>query len=141
VTSRYNKPEELFGLKPEELFGQTDYQPKIINQRKITDNIRSNRQAYNWQDDVDKLVDLYNIHHSLNYRKTVIPPPHVNIQSDTTTDLIPPGKARRLSIPKHSPNISRARSPTHPKQSTFVSLNIPRRNSISQRPSIKLTNA
>ncbi len=139
VTSRYNKPEELFGLKPEELFGETDCQPKILNHRKTTDHIHSHRPPYNWQDDIDKLVDLYNVHHSLNYRKPFIPP--VIVQSDATTDLLHTAKVRRMSLTKHSPNIYRSRSPPHPKQSTFVSLNIPRRNSISQRPPIKLTNA
>ena len=140
VASRYNKPETLFGLKPAELFGQ---EPKIINQRQPMDNARPYRQAYNWQDDVDKLVDLYSIHHSANYRKPFVPPPpQIIVHSDNPSDFVQSsGKARRGSVTKHPPNISRARSPPHPKQSTFVSLNIPRRSSITQRPSLKLTNA
>jgi len=146
VTNRYNKPEELFGLKPEELFGSTEHhQPIINNHHKISDNVRSKRhhlekQPYIWQHDVDKLVDLYNIHHSSNYRKTAVrPPPQIIIQSQTTSDSSQIGKTRRMSGSKHSSN--NLRSPTHPKLSTLASLNILRRNSVNRRPSIKLTNA
>ena len=151
ATSRYNKPEELFGLKPEELFGlkpeelfgQIDYQPRIINRHQTMNNKFSPRPTHIWQDDVDKLVDLYNIHHSSNYRKPAVPPPpvRVNIQSDALGDLVQPGKARRTSISKHSSTISQSRSSVYQKQSTLASLNIPRRNSINRRSSIKLTNA
>jgi hypothetical protein len=141
ATSRYNKPEELFGLKPEELFGLTEHQPKLMNHQKIKDNARLKHQQYMWQQDVDRLVNLYTIHHSPNYRKTAVPPPQVIVQGDTIGDLPHMGKARGISLSKHPASISRTRSPTNPKQSTLASLNIPRRNSISQRPSIKLTNA
>jgi len=146
VASRYNKPEELFGLKPEELFGLTENQPKLINHHKTNDSIRIKhhnlqKQEYIWQQDVDKLVDLYNIHHSSNYRTTAVPPPpsQITMQSNTINDLSQIGKTRTMSSLKHPSTNSR--SPTYPKQSTLASLNIPRRNSIGQRPSIKLTNA
>lgn len=138
VASRYNNPEELFGLKPEELFGRTDdHQPKMINSRTL--NHRSN---YVWQNDVDKLIDLYNVHHSSNYKKSAVPPPPpINPPVDQLTDLPQPGKARSTPLNKHGSNSSRIRSPTSSKQSTFSTITIPRRNSISQRPTIKLTNA
>jgi hypothetical protein len=145
VTNRYNKPEELFGLKPAELFGSTEHQPKINNHHKTSDNIRSKcynfeKQQYIWQQDVNKLVDLYNIHHSSNYRKTAVPPtPQIIIQSHTTSDSSHIGKNRRMSGTKHPSNNSRL--PTNPKLSTLASLNILRRNSVNRRPSIKLTNA
>ncbi|CAF0799870.1 unnamed protein product [Rotaria sp. Silwood1] len=144
ATSRYNKPEELFGLKPEELFGLQDHQPKILNHRKTNDNIRLKRtnqqqQQYIWQQEVDKLVDLFNIHHSSNYRPSAVPPAPVVVEQDTITDLTPVGRFRPSSISKNT--LSFSRSSLNPKQSTLAALNIPRRNSISQRSSIKLTNA
>jgi len=141
VTSRYNKPEELFGLKPEELFGLTEHQPKMFSPRKINNNIRSKyhnlqNQEYIWQQDVDKLVDLYNIHHSSNYRKTAIPPPQIVTRSNTISDSTQIGRSRGMSGSKYPTSMS-----TNPKLSTLASLNIPRRNSISRRSSTKLTNA
>ena len=143
AASRYNNPEELFGLKPEELFGRPDHQPKIIKSRKALDYSRTNsRSAHVWQDDVDKLIDLYNIHHSSNYRKTAVPPPPpVHPPVDTIHDLPQTGKNRTNLANKHSSNTSRTRSPTTSKQSTFSTITIPRRNSTSQRPTVKLTNA
>lgn len=141
AASRYNNPEELFGLKPEELFGRSDHQPKIINSRKPFDLSRTtnNRSNYVWQDDVDKLIDLYNVHHSSNYKKPAVPPPPpINPPVDQITDLPQSGKNRATPLNKHS---SRIRSPTSGKQSTFSTITIPRRNSISQRPTMKLTNA
>ncbi|CAF2694634.1 unnamed protein product [Rotaria sp. Silwood2] len=145
VTCRYNKPEELFGLRPEELFAPEQYQPKILDQHsaiKTNENTRLKRnqlqkQQHIWQNDVDKILDLYNVHHCTNYRKSAIPP-STTTQTDTTSDSINNGRPRRMSITKNSS--TNVKQPTNPKQSTFASLNIPRRNSIS-RPSIKLTNA
>ncbi|CAF1053992.1 unnamed protein product [Rotaria sordida] len=141
ATSRYNKPEELFGLKPEELFGLQNHQPKILNHRKTNDNIRLKRtnQQYIWQEEVNKLADLYSIHHSSNYRPSAVPPAPVVVEEDTITNLIPVGKSRRQSISRNTLNFSR--SSLNPKQSTLAALNIPRRNSISRHSSIKLTNA
>jgi hypothetical protein len=143
-TSRYNKPEELFGLRPEELFGLEEHQPKILDPRsttKMDENQRLKRnqlqKQYMWQQDVDKIMELYNIHHSVNYRKSVAPPlssTQCVIPTDTITDLIQVSRPRRMSITKNSSTNSKL-----PKQSTLTSLNMSRRNSIS-RPSIKLTN-
>ncbi|CAF2523307.1 unnamed protein product [Rotaria sp. Silwood2] len=145
--SRYNKPEELFGLKPEELFGLQDHQPKILNHRATNDNTRLKRsnqqqqqqQQYIWQQEVNKLVDLFNIHHSSNYRPSAVPPPPAVVEEDTITDLMPVGRFRRTSISKNT--LSFSRSSLNPKQSTLAALNIPRRNSISRRSSIRLANA
>ena len=139
AASRYNNPEELFGLKPEELFSTDNPQPRIIQSR--LQNSTTRFKQHIWKNDVDKLVDLYNIHHSSNYRPTAVPPPSIIIQSDTSNDVIPSGRIRRVSVQKNSSNILRSRSPTHSKQSTLASLNISRRNSIHQRAAIKLTNA
>ncbi|CAF0979799.1 unnamed protein product [Rotaria sordida] len=147
TTCRYNKPEELFGVRPEELFApEQQYQPKIFDQHSIiktNDNTRLKRnqlqkQQHIWQNDVDKILDLYNIHHCANYRKSAIPPSSTTIQTDALNDSIHNGRARRMSITKNS-SIN-FKQPTNSKQSTFAPLNISRRNSIS-RPSIKLTNA
>jgi len=150
---RFNKPEKLFGVRPEELFAFEEHQPKILDQRSTTTKSNENtrlkrnqfqKQQHMWQQDVDKVVELYNIHHSPNYRKsavlpstTVVPPTQAVTQTDTLTDLTQSGRIRRMSVTKNpSTNL---KSPTNPKQSTFTLLNIPRRNSIT-RPSIKLTN-
>jgi hypothetical protein len=149
---RFNKPEKLFGVRPEELFAFEEHQPKILDQHSTTkpnENTRLKRnqfqkQQHMWQQDIDKVVELYNIHHSPNYRKSavlpsagVVPSTQAVTQTDTLTDLTQSGRIRRMSITKNpSTNL---KSPTNPKQSTFTLLNIPRRNSIS-RPSIKLTN-
>ncbi|CAF3842512.1 unnamed protein product [Rotaria magnacalcarata] len=147
ATSRYNKPEELFGLKPEELFGLQDHQPKMMNHRKANDHTRLKRtnrqqspppQHHGWQEDVTKLADLFNIHHSTNYRPSAIPPSPVVIEEDTITELTPIIRFRRMSISKNTLSISR--SSLNPKQSTLAALNIPRRNSISQRSPIKMAN-
>ncbi|CAF3729652.1 unnamed protein product, partial [Rotaria sp. Silwood1] len=145
ATCRYNKPEELFGLRPEELFAPEQYQPKILDQHsaiRTNDNTRSKRnqlqkQQHIWQNDVDKILDLYNVHHCANYRKSAIPP-STTAQIDTISDSTNNGRARRMSISKNSS--TNLKQPINPKQSTFASLSFPRRNSIS-RPSIKLTNA
>lgn len=142
-TSRYNKPEELFGIKPEDLFGLQNYQPKIIDNHKSNDHARlkrynMHRQQHVWQEDVHKLVDLFNIHHSSNYRPSAKPPPPVVVEEDTITDLTPTVRFRRLSISKNPLNNSR--SSLNPKHSTFAALNIPRRNSISHRTAIKVAN-
>jgi hypothetical protein len=150
AASRYNKPEELFGLRPEELFAPEQYQPRILDQRstpKANESRRSKRshlqkQQHFWQQDVDRIIDLYNIHHTANYRKSAVPPlssssGHYGSQTDTLTDLNQSGRIRQASITKNSSTNSKQSA--NPKQSTFALLNIPRRNSIS-RPSIKLTN-
>lgn len=155
TANRYNKPEELFGLKPEELFApelqqQQQHQPKILDQRSTTKSndqtrLKRNqfqRQQHIWQQDVDKIIELYNIHHSGSYRKSAIPPPPtVTVQAPTQTDTLNEpsqnGRQRRASITK--PSTTNLKPPTNPKQSTFATLNIPRRNSIT-RPSTKLTN-
>ena len=146
-----DKPEELFGLRPEEIFGAEEHQPKILDQRslsKTSENKRLKRnqlqkQQHIWRQDVDKIIELYNIHHSTNYRTSAIPPPQSSItqtivQTDTITDLPPGGRVRRGSISKNSATPIKP-SVTNSKQSTFASLNIPRRNSIT-RQTIKLTN-
>ncbi|CAF4758697.1 unnamed protein product [Rotaria socialis] len=147
ATSRYNKPEELFGLKPEELFGLQDHRPTIMNHRKTNDHTRLKRnnlqqsppaaQQHGWQEDVTKLADLFNIHHSTNYRPSAMPPPVV-IEENTLTELAPTIRFRRMSISKNTLGMSR--SSLNPKQSTLAALNIPRRNSISQRSPIKVAN-
>ena len=144
--TRFNNPEELFGLRPEELFCSDQYQPKILDQRSTTkpnDNTRLKRQQQQhiWQQDVDRIIELYNIHHCANYRKSAVPPPIISTHgvsyTDTFTDLSQGSRSRRMSITK-TPATNSKPSPTS-KQSTFAGLSIPRRNSIS-RPSIKLTN-
>jgi hypothetical protein len=147
TASRYNKPEELFGLRPEELFAPEEHQPKILDQRtknKTDENTRLKRnhlqkQQHFWQQDVDQIIELYNIHHTTNYRTTAVPPASIPlvIQTDTITDLPHGGRARRGSISKNVGTL--LKPPINPKQSTLASLNLPRRNSIT-RPSIKLTN-
>ena len=135
ATNRYNKPEELFGLKPEELFGLSDHQPKIINHHTTNSNKRLigtnvQKQQYIWQQEVNKLVDLYNVHHSKNYRASAVPPPPppppppVAVEEDTLTDLTQMGRTRRLSMSK----------------SSSASVNVPRQNLGSQRPSVKWAN-
>jgi hypothetical protein len=152
AANRYNKPEQLFGLRPEELFSSEQCQPKILDQRsttKLNENTRLKRtqfqqqqqqQQHIWQQDMDKIVELYNIHHSSNYRKSAIPPlvsTQGASQTETLTDLTQSGRVRHMSVTKNSS--TNLKSSSNPKQSTFAVLNIPRRNSIS-RPSIKLTN-
>jgi hypothetical protein len=149
---RFNKPEQLFGVRPEQLFASEEHQPKILDPRSTTkpnENERLKRnqfqkQQHMWQQDVDKVVELYNIHHSPNYRKsatlpsgTAVPSTQAVTQTDTLTDLTQSGRIRRMSVTKNSSTNSKPA--TNPKQSTFALLNIPRRNSIS-RPSIKLNN-
>ena len=139
TASRYNKPEELFGVRPEELFAPEQRQPKILDQRSAG-NTRLKRPQHIWQQDVDHIIELYNIHHSANYRKSAVPPQssiQVVTHSDTLTDAVPGGRARRMSISKNSS--TNLKLPVNSKQPTFATLNIPRRNSIS-RPSTKLTN-
>ena len=139
AASRYNKPEELFGLRPEELFAPEQHQPKILDQHSIG-NTRLKRQQHIWQQDVDHIIELYNIHHSANYRKSAVPPQpsiQVTTHTDSLTDGVHGGRARRMSITKNSS--ANLKPPINSKQATFTTLNIPRRNSIS-RPSTKLTN-
>jgi hypothetical protein len=138
ATSRFNKPEELFGLKPAELFGLTEHQPKLMNHRQLNHKTHSQQQQPVWRQEVDHLVDLYNIHHSSNYRPTAVPPPPSQLPgpAETTTDVLHNGRPRGMSISKNA-----SRLPTNPKQSTFATLNIPRRNSFSRHSAIKLTNA
>ena len=147
TTSRYNKPEELFGVRPEELFAPEQHQPKLLDQRSITKStentllkrIRLQKQQYIWQQDVSKIIELYNIHHSTNYRKSAVAPEQASAatQADTTTDLTSSGRSRRMSITKTPATI--LKPPTYLKQSTLVQLNIARRNSVT-RSSIKSTN-
>lgn len=148
AASRFNKPEELFGLRPEELFASEQHQPKILDPRtanKSTDNSRLKRnqlqkqQQHIWQQDMDKIIELYNIHHSANYRKSAAPPsltPPV-IQTETLTDVSPHARVRQMSVTKNS--TTNTKSTNNSKQSTFAVLNIPRQNSTA-RPPIKLTN-
>jgi hypothetical protein len=140
-TRRYNNPEEVFGLKPEQLFGsQEQHVPRLMSQRQTRGETRSKRsqrprQAFAWQDDVDKLVDLYNIHHSSTYRTTVVPPlssTHVE-PTDIVPDLIQITRSRKAAASRNSSSSGRT-----PKLSTLASLQIPRRNSITQRQSIKV---
>jgi hypothetical protein len=146
TASRYNKPEELFGLRPEELFASEQHQPKILDPRsanKPTDNQRLKRnqlQKHIWQQDVDKIIELYNIHHSANYRKSAAPPPLTPpvIQIETLRDASPNPRVRQMSVTKTS--TTNTKSTTNPKQSTYAVLNVPRQNSVT-RPPIKLTNA
>ncbi|CAF3321550.1 unnamed protein product [Rotaria socialis] len=151
-TCRYNKPEELFGLRPEELFAPEQHQPKIIDQNSSintneTARLKRNqlqKQQYMWQHDVDKIINLYNVHHCANYRKPATQPPptipatQTVAQSEANGESTTNGRSRRGSITKH--NATNLKSSNYSKQSLNTSLNIPRRNSIS-RPSIKLTNA
>jgi hypothetical protein len=147
TATRYNKPEELFGFRPEELFAPPEqHQPKILDPRltkKPNENTRLKRNQFQkeqhiWQQDVDQIIELYNIHYSPNYRKSAIQRSTQGVtQTDTINDLPQGGRARRMSITKTS-STNLKQPPTNPKQSTFALLNIPRRNSIT-RPSIKLT--
>ncbi|CAF1999283.1 unnamed protein product [Rotaria magnacalcarata] len=151
-TCRYNKPEELFGLRPEELFAPEQHQPKIIDQNSSintneTARLKRNqlqKQQYMWQNDVDKIIDLYNVHHCANYRKPAThPPPAVPAtqtvaQSETNGESTTNGRPRRASITKY--NAANLKPSNYSKQSLNASSNMPRRNSIN-RPSIKLTNA
>ncbi|CAF3921114.1 unnamed protein product [Adineta steineri] len=149
-TSRYNKPEQLFGLRPEELFGLKQHQPKMFDQMSTTktdDSIRSKRsqlqkKQHIWQQDVDKLLELYNIHHSVTYRKSAIPPPTTLtqgvVQTETITEIIPIARSRRSSITKHT--VTTSKPPTnHSKQTTVTSGSNSRRNS-THRHTIKLAN-
>ena len=146
TASRFNKPEELFGLRPEELFASEQHQPKILDPRSTNENSRFKRNqlhkqsSHFWQQDVDKIIELYNIHHTSSYRKSAVPPTVTQpvIQIETLTESSQGGRFRRGSISKTSttnPNKPAANS----KQSTFAVLNLPRRNSFS-RPPVKLTN-
>lgn len=150
-SNRYNKPEELFGIRPEELFApEQQHQPKILDQRSTTkpnENTRLKRnqfqtQQHIWQQDVDKIIELYNVHHCSNYRKSAVPPTsnlttQAFTQQDTLNDLSQSGRVRRMSTSKNTS--TNLKSSTNPKQPTFTVLNMPRRNSVS-RPPIKLTN-
>jgi hypothetical protein len=149
TATRFNKPEDLFGLRPEDLFCPEEHQPKILDQRSISkadDHTRLKRhqlqkQQHIWQQDMDKIIELYNVHHCANYRKSAIQPrttgTHGVSYTDTLTDLSQGSRPRRMSITKTS--TTNSKPPPNPKQPTFTTLNVPRRNSIS-RPSIKLTN-
>ncbi|CAF1534333.1 unnamed protein product, partial [Adineta ricciae] len=153
-TSRYNKPEELFGLRPEELFRCEQTEPKIFDQQsmstKTDESMRSKRshflkQHYVWQQDVDKLIELYNVHHSSTYRKSAIPPLS-SLQMVTTaepTAEAPSGiKSRQLSVSKHSTTstASTSKSINHSKHSTPAAVSTSRRNSVHRHP-LKLTHA
>lgn len=147
TASRFNKPEELFGLRPEELFASDQYQPKILDTRTSTrpsENTRSKRtqfqkQQHIWQQDVDKIIELYNIHHSANYRKSAIPPPVTQpvVPADPLNESSHSGRVRRSSITK--PSTSSSKSTSNSKQTTYAVVNIPRQNSVT-RSTIKLTN-
>lgn len=137
---RYNNPEELFGLKPEQLFATSDRPtPKIMNEKENQWNKRSQalKKAHQWQDDVDKLVDLYNIHHSTNYRPTAIPPPpsitSPRVPVDNVPEMNPLIKLRKTSIQR--PSVSGARTI---RLSSLASLNLPARNATSQRSTVKI---
>ena len=91
TAARFNKPEDLFGVRPEQLFApeQQQYQPKIFDSRstnKTDESTRLKRQNLQtkhhlWQQDVDKIIELYNIHHSTSYRKSaMLPPPTIVTQ-------------------------------------------------------------
>lgn len=146
---RYNKPEELFGVRPEELFAPEQHQPKIFDPNsssKLNDSQRLKRsslQKYIWQQDVDKIIDLYNIHHCSNYRKTAVPPSQAtpatqsNGSNETNNESALMNRPRRVSISKNS--LVNSKSSLHSKQSVNTSVNMTRRNSII-RPTIKLTN-
>jgi hypothetical protein len=147
TANRFNNPEELFGLRPEELFASEHHQPKILDPRttnKPNENSRLKRNSFQkqphiWQQDIDKIIELYNIHHSNNYRKSATlsstTPPV--IQTETVRDISPNPRVRHPSVTKNSAGNTKTTS--NPKQSTFAVLNIPRRNSITRQP-IKLTN-
>lgn len=154
TASRFNKPEELFGLRPEQLFAPEQYQPKILDHRstnKMNENTRLKRQNLQtkhhlWQQDVDKIIELYNIHHSTSYRKTVVPPPptivtQVPSQTPASTEVLTDSsqfmKVRSSSHAKtNHPN---GKPPSASKQSVMNLLNAPQRN-IPTRASMKITN-
>ena len=147
ATSRYNQPEALFGLRPADLFGLDEHQPKILDRRAsihLPDQERSKRDSRNktshrWEKDMTKIIDLYNVHHSPNYRKSAVPPTtsatRTSNQQDTLTELAP--RQRRSSITKPASVVSK--SSANSKPSTLASLNISRRSSVI-RPSAKASN-
>ena len=144
AASRYNNPEELFGLKPEQLFSKEEHIPKLMGSRSTNLNdsprrFRRLKPSYIWQDDVDKLVDLYTIHQSSNYRPKATPPA-IPVQptltgtsSEPPIEMIQLSKSGRSSAgAKNAPSTQRSM-----KLSTLASLNIPRRSSVAQRSTIK----
>lgn len=147
TASRFNKPEQLFGLRPEELFAFEDYQPKILDPRTLTipdENTRFKRthfqrQQHIWQQDVDKIIELYNIHHSSSYRKSVVPPApsQPTPPTDSLMESSQTGRSQRSSSNK--PSTANAKSSSNSKKETFAVVNVPRRNSVT-RSSMKLTN-
>ena len=147
TATRFNKPEQLFGLRPEELFASEEYQPKILDPRTSTkpdENTRSKRthfqrQQHIWQQDVDKIIELYNIHHSGSYRKSAVPPAPAQPTppTDSLMESSQTGRTQRSSSNK--PSTANAKSSSNSKQATFAVVNIPRRNSLT-RSSMKLTN-
>ena len=140
ASSRYNKPEDFFGLRPEELFGFDEHVPQMIDHRKAVDSTRLKRpnlrqQIYNWHDDVNQLVDLYSIHHSSNYRVSAVPPLSSTltaIQISAIDASVPTSKLRKVPASKN---------PKAPRTSTLSSYNILRRTPVTQRPAMKLSQA
>lgn len=138
-TSRYNQPEELFGLRPAELFGTDEHQPKILDPR--SNQHRAKRPPNHlWQQDLDQVLNLYNVHQSPNYRRSAHPP-HSTISSqvaanDTSVDSGQNGRHRRGSITK-TPAANHSKMSLQSRPSIVPPTNFPRRNSIS-RPATKI---
>ena len=149
ATRRYNQPESLFGLHPAELFGLDEqHQPRILDRRAsvhLTDQAGAKRDtqhkpSHRWQKDMSKIIDLYNVHHTPNYRKTAVPPTTsaTRTSNQNDTDSVPTGRQRRGSFSKAPSGVSKSSASSKP--STLASLNTSYRNSVS-RPSIKVSNA
>jgi len=127
AASRYNNPEELFGIKPQELFGTSENQSKKIHYLKTTDK-------YMYQQDVDKLVNLYAMQHTSSYRPTVIP--QLKLPANTTVSSKQSERHRKMSSSKGS--VSSTRTSTNTRLSTLASLNISRRFPDNQRSTLKV---
>ncbi|CAF4480857.1 unnamed protein product [Didymodactylos carnosus] len=145
----YNNPEELFGLNAKDLFG-THVEPIIVSKTTPKDsNSEKNRTKRNlfhkqhhlWQQDVDQIIDLYNIHRSSTYRTTVpfeSKPPVVDNEQKTDSIV----STRRNSIVGGTAKKLLQRNLPRSKTSTLAQLNLTRRNSVIHRPAtVKVANA
>ncbi|CAF0982734.1 unnamed protein product [Didymodactylos carnosus] len=142
----YNNPEELFGLNPKDLFG-THIQPVIVSKTtpKDSDSERNrmkrnfHKQQHLWKQDIDKIIDLYNIHHSSTYRPTVLFVPKPTADNEPKSGLL---STRRNSIMGSTTKKLLQRNPPRSKISTLAQLNLTRRSSVVNRPpTIKVVKA
>ncbi|CAF1306538.1 unnamed protein product [Adineta steineri] len=119
AASRYNNPEELFGIKPEDLFGTSDNRSKSVTHPDT--RLKRNdhpQQEYMYQKDVDKLVDLMTIQQSPSYRQAVTPQPKLQ-----TNDLKSGKEHRRISSSSKL-SINSSGTPTNTKRTTLSTLSV-----------------